>query len=113
MSRKRGIPNGVKVGPLVYDITLDDNAHLRAEHGAGHGLMGQTSHISLVITLKPDMAPDMVKATLIHEILHTLFYAAGSPVGDDKEERLIRALEAPLYALLVDNPGLLAYLLDE
>lgn len=112
--RKRPpMPTAIRVGPLVYEVSADSLAHLLVEHAAGKALLGETNHQALTIMVSPNMAPLATQSTLLHEVLHAVIATAAFPIDSDDEERLVRVLEAPLFALIRDNPELLAYLASD
>lgn len=74
--------------------------------------LGMTNHEHLTIAVKDNQIPLEEADTLVHEILHVLWYhmALYADIDDDIEERVVRAMATALTASLRENPMLLAYL---
>lgn len=114
-------PPFVKIGPVEYRVTLDpyewSNKQNVDEAGTRYGV---TDHQAATIYLNPAHQPTVTRLTLVHECLHAICSAElGAPdfdrLGDntgEREERIARMFEAPLLALLRDNPDLVAFLTD-
>lgn len=110
------MPTSIRIGQVIYTVTADEDDWLRIEHRTRiHGAYGHTENRRARIYLNPDQPESQMKLTLWHEVLHALFEAAmGRPtwkkLGPDREERVVRMLEAPTLNVLADNPELVAYL---
>jgi hypothetical protein len=109
-TRKPRLPDELKVGPFVYTVTDDVLSHVLAENESREELYGRCDLRRLAISLNPDQAPMQKRSTMVHEALHAVIATAAFPIDNDDEERLIRCLEAPLLALIRDNPELVAWL---
>ena len=114
-----GIPKTIKVGPVIFTVRVDKDAWLSIEHETmTKGYYGHTRPQTGEIFLNPEHASDVHRLTLWHEVIHALLETvAGSPdwapMPDDKKEReemVVRELEAPTLTVLRDNPELVAYL---
>jgi len=115
MSPTAKLPTAVIVGAVTYTVTADPADWVvlgRAD------LLGHCDHNLALILLNPTSAPDVLRLTLWHEVLHAAINAAaGSPpwkhLGGSKEHReetVVRRLESPTLMVLRDNPDLAAYL---
>lgn len=113
------MPASVKVGPVTYTITRDPDDWMRIEHSTQtKGYYGHSNHHDARIYLNPATTEDVTKLTLWHEVLHAAFETMmGSrdwrhlgKEHDDREESIIRAIEAPTLTVLAENPELVAYL---
>lgn len=101
------MPSRLKVGPAVFRVktstSMDD--------------YGSTDPKNSRIRIAGWQSPDQQAATLLHEALHAVMFVAGASkllaLDHDAEERLVSLLEPWLRALLIDNPGLVAYLLTD
>lgn len=96
------IPRTIKVGIREYKIT-QDSKYINPD------LWGEVDYLKRTIYLKPDQLEEEKPITLIHEILHTVFYA----IGRHKlkaDEGLIDALSVLFYQIVKDNPGFMDYL---
>jgi hypothetical protein len=119
MASKQEHPISVRIGQVEYHITSDQDEWLKIEHKTQtKDYFGHTANVPAIIYLNPEAAPSVTRLTLWHEVLHAVFEAAmGAPswdgLGKDKDEReesVIRLLEAPTLNVLADNPDLVAYL---
>lgn len=106
----------MKVGPFVYTITTATEAALKEVDAKG--LMGHCDHVSLIISLREDLALGAMQEVLVHEILHACYNAVGQPLNtmgkdmdpDDIDEFAVTTLSPILLQVLRANPTLLVYL---
>lgn len=97
-----GIPDKVKMGPLIYEIR-------EANPALGDvSLIGEALHTEGIIRLRADLPVQQKELTFIHEVLHGLMYIAGFPGGGDEKimvtaEELASRLAIVLYGFLKDN----------
>lgn len=107
-------PKKVAVGPRTYGIVVDATAIALRSAESQETLDGICDHNTQTITVRASLAPDAEACTIIHEVLHAIFETYGlTRLLGDSEEDLTRALEAPLLALLRDNPRLISYLVGD
>lgn len=114
-------PTEVKIGAKSYKVhwTAEEWVDRPAEERA-ESCWGVTNHIKLGIWINPELHPTNRRETLLHEILHCLFAGTGGDVATmvlehmhgpkDAEEFMVSRLEAGLFAVLQDNPGLFAFI---
>ena len=110
-------PKKVAVGHVVYDIREEDRL---SEITGTSGTCGQDVQVILIDT---QLGPDQERETVLHELLHAIFYATSASkmleelekVADvkDLEERFIQPVAGRLLEVLRDNPGLVEYLVAE
>jgi hypothetical protein len=105
-------PASVRVGPYRYKVVVSAERIKELEKESNSELYGITTHGHLEIALQPDVADLILRETLLHEVLHAVLYNTGlsDRMSDKAEEHLIRGLSPALFALLRDNPDLVAYL---
>jgi len=89
---------GIKVGGKVYSVKPIDNADSTVDIGNHNGLTQEIRVRDMHIGQKRD--------TLLHELLHALFWNTGFDDASS-DEKMIETLAHGLGALLVDNPHLL------
>ena len=68
---------------------------------------GHIIHRSQRIIMDPSQSYDKYCGTLMHEVLHAVYFAAG--FSDAKEEDIQR-LTSPFLRMIRDNPDLIAFL---
>jgi len=116
------IPDTVRVGSITYRVTIDLDEWVRFEHANKRsGFVGHTDNAMAIIYINPECAPEVVRSTLWHEVMHALCYTViGSSdwrhLGkekSDREEAVVAAFESPIVCVLRDNPQLVAYLTAE
>lgn len=100
------LPKTLAVGPYTYaveDCEALDADDLRA-------VTDTDRHTIRIVTAC--MSPALARSTLLHEALHAVHVTAGI-TGDAKltPEQFVSRCEPGLYALLRDNPSLVAFLL--
>lgn len=108
------LPKAVHVGARRYAIVADQVALDRAQVKLRADLNGCTNNEQLVITLDATNHADVVKETLLHEVLHTITEYTGvdDDLGADDEEKVVNRLAPVLLDVLRRNPKLVAYLTD-
>jgi hypothetical protein len=93
------LPETQQIGGLILDI---------AEEGPNSVLYGDrayglTDFAKQTITIRSDMADGMKKVTLVHECLHAIFLSCGINLDHAEEERIVSAIETPVYRWLIEN----------
>jgi hypothetical protein len=102
------VPASVKVGPYTYSLVPCDTL---LETGA----VGDTCVRRARIRYYVEQAPEMLRSTVLHEIMHACANLGGSEDGSEDaftEEQWIRRIEGALFGVLRDNPELVAYLME-
>jgi hypothetical protein len=94
--KERTIPYEMKIGRVIYTISLDKDDYLDAG-----GLLGEVDYASLTIFVKSDIPTVRQQQVLLHEAAHAMLYELG--YEQYNEENLIRPLEMGLYQILSDN----------
>lgn len=109
------IPSLVEVGPVAYDVSIDEVDLLRACRAERTDLLGHTNHRHLTILLDPNQAPGSMRDTLLHECLHAVLEQTGiaHEMEGDEEERLVYRLAPALLGLIRRNPELVTSLTEE
>lgn len=110
--RSPRVPRRIKVGAVTYRVRVRD---LVSEDGKVH--FGRTDHPNATITLSSELSKDVLRATLLHELLHAMWTSiCGQQVINqpetetDREEWLVRLVSDPLLLVLRDNPELAVWL---
>jgi hypothetical protein len=94
------IPSQIKIGGFQW--TIEQQMDVAREGD----IYGSTHHTSQKIFLDPTMPRQKLEQTLLHEIMHAIWWQSGIERGsEDKklEERVIHALSMGLYQVLQDN----------
>lgn len=98
-------PIEVYIGPYVYEVLFAKSLPL----ATGHQDMD-----NLVIGVSQATEPEVQKSTLLHESLHAMLSQGLRGLLEDidkkLEETLVAFLEPRLYAFILDNPGVMAWL---
>ncbi len=96
------LPKQVKVGAYIYKIIP-----MKEFSGSGH--CGTCNNETLEIRVRTTLSPAQVKNTLLHEILHAVYYHQG--MGDSEgEEVVVNGIANGLQMVFHDNPILKRYL---
>jgi Zn-dependent peptidase ImmA (M78 family) len=101
------IPKKIKIGYQTYDVLLVPELN----NDRGHSLFGQHSFKDHSIKIWNQCSPVQRKATLVHELLHSLFDMY-YPLNSQDEEPIVEALSNGLVTALQDNKNLRNYLCD-
>lgn len=87
----------LKVGGLIYDVVP-----VQWEENADGGLQFGIFNANKTNILINELISEQVqKQTLIHEMMHAIFFEAGIEV--ENEEDLVNRISAVLYQVLQDN----------
>lgn len=119
---KVGYPQSIKIGAKSYKVHWSAEDWIdRPEKGQEDGAWGVTNHPKLGIWINPELHPVNKRETLLHEILHCLYSASGGDTRNmtmnsasdtlDIEEYTVTRLEAPMMAWMIDNPGVIAFIM--
>ena len=95
------LPDVIKVGP--YDFVIEEWTPRMA---AANERYGECSCQELTIRIDSSLVPIKMADTLLHELLHAVWWVWGIDDGDN-EERTVHKLAIGLTAVWRDNPGLL------
>jgi hypothetical protein len=96
----------VKIGVSEYDVDFVEAVH------KDRLLLGQIDYQNLTIRVDKDYPILTQKITLLHEILHGLFYE----ISEDElreNEKLVDQLARLLFQLIKDNPKLVELVREE
>lgn len=92
------LPKAIKVGPFTYQV--------REWNGGGdHGACDSDELVISVDSTKPT---EQIKNTLLHEILHAVWYVWG--LNKPNEEAAVNALANGLQTVFRDNPKLIEWM---
>lgn len=107
-----------KVNIFTHNVSIDylsesEDKELEGKHGYYH-------HYKLKIVIDSDLAPDLQKSTLLHEIMHACLSIGNVPVypenigaaisEDDWNHRAIYTLENSLMYVIKNNKEIIDYL---
>lgn len=111
-----GPPMAVQVGPVLWDVVLVPDSDLERFRATDENLLGLADPRTATISLASDAAPDVMRETLLHEILHAVYFGTGSPLhrahrgGAEAEEVAVSSLSPTLLDVLQRNPLVVHYL---
>lgn len=95
------IPKSLKVSGFTYQVVKDKNVSHEGN------AFGSTHLATQRIFIEPDLSKQKEEQTLIHEILHAIWFSSGlaknKEFTNDKEELIVDALSHGLYQVLTDN----------
>lgn len=103
-------PDLVWVGAKRYTVTYSNDAIRLKSADHQKDLLGNTNHHSLEIIIDDAPAEQVIRDTLLHEVLHCLWEDAGIREMELTEEELVGSLTPRLMSVLRVNPGLREYL---
>jgi hypothetical protein len=93
-------PPKIRVLGKDYSVKYTNDAPVDDE------AQGHCDYLKLKISVRDGLPAEEERSTLLHEALHCISHAMGLHFSESKIERL----ETGLFALLTDNPALVAYL---
>lgn len=98
------LPSSVRVA--AFDVTIEDWKPIAA-HASER--FGEFSALEMLIRVDSSVNPMKVLDTLIHEILHVIYWAY--TMDDiDKEERIVGTMATAWAQIYRDNPDLLRFI---
>lgn len=97
------LPDKIKVG--AFDIQV---IQLQGAESLSHGIDGHFSAAEQVIRIDKSLAKYKLMDTLLHEILHSIYYV-GHLDSDDDEEKTVSVISTMLTQVIRDNPKLLKF----
>lgn len=103
-------PKRIKIGYL--DVTIDSTSEglLFSFNRHDEVVFGRYEERTATIFLSTDAHPDVVKETLVHEIVHAIIRQSALSFETEEEERIVRSISPLIYSTLKDNKNLLNYL---
>lgn len=102
-------PTQVQVGVFLYNVIYSHEEIQLVSAQEGQSLVGFVDHHSLVIIVNDAAEEQVIRSTLLHEVLHCLWKDVG--IGADMmQEDSVGCLTPRLLQLLRENPVLLEYL---
>lgn len=101
------LPKTITIGPLTYQVKYVK----KLQNADKDPLNGQICLGEGVIKIDPSAHEDHQRSTLMHEILHGVFYMAGIGAEPDHQvldEELITRIAPILMDTLMRNPGIVS-----
>ncbi len=92
------IPNEVRIAGVDYLVTIREGLN-----DGENMLCGQIQFDKSYINLSPTQGHQQMSLSLIHEILHGIFFHYGIEMKKKKEEEVVERLTHGLYQVLQDN----------
>ena len=99
-------PSEVRVGPYLFTIEYRDEVS-----DSEPDLYGLTIPRDQRIIISSRQTDQCERDTLLHEVLHAVFYASGLFKEVDNEERVVTGVSTWLLMILRENPVLARFLL--
>lgn len=94
------LPKSVRIGHRNYTIV-----HWRPAQSAGRGAYGECSLPEAEIRVDTSSGIEKARETLLHEILHAIYYEWAMQ-DEDKEERIVATYATAITTAMVMNPEL-------
>jgi hypothetical protein len=104
MSYRKLRPKSIRVMGKLYKLRFIPTSPIE------HNNLGQCDHKKMLITIEDDQIPVEELDTVIHEILHAIWYQMSIGEGPMEEEPLVRRTANGLLQIILDNPELLKYI---
>lgn len=95
-------PKALRVLGKPYVVTYEDLS--------GQGNLGLCHNPEHEIDIHEGQPPIEEADTLLHEVMHAIFYQMGIGLSYKQEEHVVRRLATGLTAVFQDNPSFLKYL---
>jgi len=103
-------PDKIKIFGDTYGVIYRDELHLKD----GTFLFGEIDHVDRIIKICDSMNIHVEKVALIHEALHGATHITGHhDIDSTVDERLVQCFSQVFIRILMDNPGIVEYLIQE
>lgn len=115
-TKKLKPPNSVQVGPVKVAVIHDElDSRRKYMQWDDTDSLGFFSAKHQYIVLDSDLPKDCMADTLVHEVMHAMFFQAGGRAHWDmeEEEKFVSMLSGPLTDTLKRNPELVKYIMTE
>jgi hypothetical protein len=96
----RGLPSPIKVDEFYYEVVSWEQ-----KDAQDMDRYGEVSLPQKIIRIDESYGPKQSAESLIHELMHVLFYRRGIQ-RERNEERVVKQLSHGIAALFHDNPAL-------
>jgi predicted Zn-dependent protease with MMP-like domain len=93
----------VKIGPIEYTVIVEKDLHYFDDEDKRVPLYGHILSDLCQIKIESEIGESTARVTLVHEILHGIFFNADA---DEHDEHLIKVLSSGIVSVLRDNPAL-------
>lgn len=103
MSYKKLRPKVIRVMGKDYALKFVGTSPIAHEN------LGQCDHKKMLICIEEDQVPVEELDTVIHEILHAIWYQMSIGEGPMEEEPIVRRTANGLLQVILDNPSMLKY----
>ena len=97
-------PDVVRIMGRNYAVVFETDSVLGTEN------LGTCNTQRCLIAIREGQHPVEEADTLIHEIMHAVWYCMSISEGGAGEEAVVRRMASGFAAVLMDNPDLLKYL---
>ena len=97
-------PEYVKIMGRIYRVEFLEKTPM------GQMNVGQCDNHDMIIDILEHQHPIEEADTLIHEILHAIWFTMSISMGGADEEAVVRRMATGLMGVILDNPHLLKYL---
>ena len=92
------LPRYLRIGPFRYTVELHDGYWNKDDER----VYGETDERTATINLDTDASPEVIRDSVVHEILHAILL-----MYDKDDEDLVRLLAPMLLQVMRDNPKLM------
>jgi len=100
------LPRSVQIGPVVY--TIEHNQRVTNATNC----WGRIDYHAQTISLDPNQQPDHLAVTLLHEVLHGIWFYGHLAGFEGDVEKTLAALAPALLDTFRRNPDLVVYLME-
>ena len=104
-------PTQVWIGAHLYSIEYDHEKMMVKCGAERKSLLGVSNHHDLFILVDDDVAEQVIRDVLWHEIMHCIWAECGMQDLDMSEEDIIGLMTPRLVSMMRVNPDVMAYML--
>jgi predicted metal-dependent peptidase len=101
----KSMPKSVKVGYIIYKVVSINSIDAHERRVAGEARL-----LRNVIGILPELQPSKMANVLLHEILHCICWHQNIDEHKAQEEEYVTGIANGLAAVMLDNPGLFAWI---
>jgi hypothetical protein len=78
----------------------------------GDGALGLCNNAAMTIDIQEGQHPIEEADTLLHEVMHAVWFVMSASMGGADEEVIVRRMSTGLTGIFMDNPHFLRYLIE-
>jgi len=105
------LPKTVKVHPDFDPVLIEQRSSYWGSKNRAAGMFERSE--KQIISYTKNLKPGDMEETILHELLHSIFYNYDININNRTEERLVTDISIGLFYIIKNNPKLINWLLTQ